>query len=61
MSSNSQYIIETTGPLVALLLSPPHKVQRADGKKVASAERIRTIDEIKEVLKILVRKDFLLV
>ncbi|KAF4464221.1 duf895 domain membrane protein [Fusarium albosuccineum] len=48
-------------PFVALLLSPPNKVQRGDGQAVKTAEKIHTLAEIKEVLKILVRKDFLLV
>ncbi|VUC28103.1 unnamed protein product [Clonostachys rosea] len=48
-------------PFVALLLSPAEKVQRSDGKAVATAERIHTLEELKEVGKILIRKDFLLV
>ncbi|KAJ3548019.1 hypothetical protein NM208_g1208 [Fusarium decemcellulare] len=48
-------------PFVALLLSPPNKVQRGDGQAVKTAEKIHTLAEVKEVLKILVRKDFLLV
>ena len=44
-----------------MLLSPPGKVQRADGQRVKSAERVSTLTELKEVAKILVRKDFLLV
>ncbi|CAH0021226.1 unnamed protein product [Clonostachys rhizophaga] len=48
-------------PFVALLLSPADKVQRSDGKAVETAERIHTLEELKEVGKILVRKDFLLV
>jgi hypothetical protein len=46
---------------VALLLSPADKVQRSDGKAVETAERIHTLEELKEVGKILIRKDFLLV
>lgn len=46
---------------MALLLSPADKVQRRDGQLVKAAPRIETIAEIKEVLKILIRKDFLLV
>ncbi|KAL2207087.1 hypothetical protein CC79DRAFT_1383177 [Sarocladium strictum] len=53
--------LQTMGPAVALFLSHPHKVERADGQKVASAERISTVAELKEVGKILIRKDFLLV
>jgi hypothetical protein len=52
---------ECIAPFVALLLSPGHKVQRSDGQAVKTPERIRTIEELKEVAKILVRKDFLLV
>lgn len=44
-----------------MLLSSAEKVQRQDGKKVAKAERIPTVAELKAVGKILVRKDFLLV
>lgn len=51
---------ECVAPLVALFLSPPEKVQRADGQKVKTAERVSTVREIKEILKVLVRKDFLL-
>jgi hypothetical protein len=54
-------LLECIAPFVALLLSPPDKVQRGDGQLVKSPERIHTIDEIKEVIKILYRKDFLLV
>lgn len=44
-----------------MFLSPPDKVQRGDGQAVKSAEKIDTLAEIKEVLKILIRKDFFLV
>jgi hypothetical protein len=54
-------IIECLAPFVALLLSPPHKVQREDGQTVKTAEKIHTVAEIKAVIKILGRKDFLLV
>ncbi|TDZ58524.1 UNC93-like protein 2 [Colletotrichum trifolii] len=53
--------LQCLGPFVAMLLSPPEKVQRQDGKQVATVERIPTVAELKEVAKILVRKDFLLV
>lgn len=54
-------LLECIAPFVALLLSPPDKVQRGDGQPVKSAEKIHTIDEVKDVIKILSRKDFLLV
>ncbi|KAK6215664.1 DUF895 domain membrane protein [Colletotrichum tabaci] len=53
--------LQCLGPFVAMLLSSAEKVQRQDGKKVAKAERIPTVAELKAVGKILVRKDFLLV
>ncbi|KAK1498930.1 hypothetical protein CCUS01_02550 [Colletotrichum cuscutae] len=53
--------LQCLGPFVAMLLSPPDKVQRQDGRKVAKAERIPTVLELKAVAKILIRKDFLLV
>lgn len=52
---------ECIAPFVAFLLSPGHKVQRADGQAVKTPEQISTIEELKEVGKILIRKDFLLV
>lgn len=36
-------------------------MQRSDGQKVKTAERIKTKEEFKSVAKILLRKDFLLV
>lgn len=52
---------ECVTPFVAFLLSPAHKVQRSDGHTIKTPERISTINELKEVAKILIRKDFLLV
>ncbi|KAL4885145.1 major facilitator superfamily domain-containing protein [Aspergillus karnatakaensis] len=52
--------LQCMAPLAALLLSPPEKVQRADGQKVKTAERVSTLCELKEIGKILIRKDFLL-
>ncbi|KAL4907090.1 hypothetical protein BDW74DRAFT_176691 [Aspergillus multicolor] len=52
--------LQCIAPFVALLLSPADKVQRADGEKVKTADRIPTLQELKEVLKILIRKDFIL-
>ncbi|KAF3799700.1 UNC93-like protein [Colletotrichum gloeosporioides] len=53
--------LQCLGPFVAMLLSPPEKVQRQDGRKVSKAEQIPTTAELKAVAKILIRKDFLLV
>ncbi|KAL2837096.1 major facilitator superfamily domain-containing protein [Aspergillus pseudodeflectus] len=52
--------LQCLAPFVGYLLSPPDKVARSDGQKVKTAEKVRTIQELKEVLKILIRKDFLL-
>ncbi|KXH62307.1 hypothetical protein CSAL01_09793 [Colletotrichum salicis] len=52
---------QSLGPFVAILLSPPEKIQRQDGRKVAKAERIPTVSELKAVAKILIRKDFSLI
>ncbi|KAF2500056.1 MFS general substrate transporter [Lophium mytilinum] len=54
-------VLQCFGPAVGCLLSPPEKVQRRNGTKVQLSERIHTKDEIKAVLKLLARKDFLLV
>ncbi|KAL4873981.1 hypothetical protein BDV12DRAFT_205394 [Aspergillus spectabilis] len=64
LAFSETYIVFVTlqciAPLVALFLSPPEKVQRADGQKVKTAERVSTLRELKEVAKILLRKEFLL-
>ncbi|KAL3440268.1 major facilitator superfamily domain-containing protein [Aspergillus insuetus] len=52
--------LQCLAPFVGFLLSPPDKVARSDGHKVKTAEKVRTVQELKEVLKILIRKDFLL-
>ncbi|TQN66385.1 UNC93-like protein, partial [Colletotrichum shisoi] len=41
--------LKCLGPFVAMLLSSAEKVQRQDGKKVAKAERIPTVAELKAV------------
>ncbi|OLN81916.1 UNC93-like protein 6 [Colletotrichum chlorophyti] len=53
--------LQCLGPFIALLLSPPEKVQRQDGRPVEKAEKIPTVAKLKAVAKILIRKDFLLV
>ncbi|KAL5001088.1 hypothetical protein BDV10DRAFT_199386 [Aspergillus recurvatus] len=52
--------LQCMGPLVALLLSPPERVDRADGQRVKTAPRITTAQGLKEALRILKRSDFLL-
>ncbi|KAL4784579.1 major facilitator superfamily domain-containing protein [Aspergillus varians] len=52
--------LQCIAPFAATFLSPPEKVQRADGQKVKTAERVSTVRELKEVVKILTRKEFLL-
>jgi hypothetical protein len=58
--SNFTNETECLAPFIGFLLSPPEKVARSDGQKVKTAEKVRTVQELKEVLKILIRKDFLL-
>ncbi|KAL4952082.1 hypothetical protein BDW69DRAFT_185755 [Aspergillus filifer] len=51
-------VLQCLGLLVAFFLSTPDKVQRADGQKIKTVERISTVSELKEIAKILIRKDF---
>ena len=53
-------ITECLGPAVALLLSNPTKVQRRDGSKVHTLPRIPASIEFKETMKVMLRKEFLL-
>lgn len=53
-------ITECLGPAVALLLSNPDKVQRRDGSKIPTLPRIPASIEFKETMKLMLRKDFLL-
>lgn len=46
---------------MALFLSPPDKVQRRDGTRVQTAKRVSDVEEIKELLRVMKRKEFLLV
>lgn len=51
---------ECLGPAVAMLLSPPHKVQRRNGTKVKLLAKIPAKEEVKETLKLASRKEFFL-
>ncbi|KAL4960104.1 major facilitator superfamily domain-containing protein [Aspergillus stella-maris] len=53
-------VLQCLAPFVAFFLSTPDKVQRADGQKVKTAQRISTVSELMEIAKILIRRDFLL-
>ena len=52
---------ECLGPLVALLLSRPEKVRRRNGSRVHLAERISDLQELKELGRLALRKEFLFV
>lgn len=47
---------EATAPFAAMLLTPPDKVEREDGKKVDMGPKISTWDEIKASYKLLITK-----
>ncbi|KAH6677129.1 major facilitator superfamily domain-containing protein [Halenospora varia] len=53
--------LQCLGPAVGLLLSSPGKIRRRNGTRVQKIERISDLEEIKALLKLCVRKDFLLV
>jgi len=53
-------ITECLGPAVALLLSNPDKVQRKNGSKIHTLPRIPASIEFKETMKLMLRKEFLL-
>ncbi|KAL3458990.1 major facilitator superfamily domain-containing protein [Aspergillus heterothallicus] len=52
--------LQCLAPFIGCLLSPPDKVVRSDGQRVKTPEKIRSLQELKGVLKILIRTDFLL-
>ncbi|KAI8262575.1 hypothetical protein K4K56_005857 [Colletotrichum sp. SAR 10_98] len=54
-------VLQCLGPLVALLLSPPDKVVRRNGTRVQIVERISDSAELKELGRLMLRKEFLLV
>ncbi|OAL47410.1 MFS general substrate transporter [Pyrenochaeta sp. DS3sAY3a] len=53
-------VLQCLGPAVAMLLSPPHKVQRRNGTKVKLLAKIPAKEELKETLKLASRKEFFL-
>ncbi|KAF2791865.1 hypothetical protein K505DRAFT_247965 [Melanomma pulvis-pyrius CBS 109.77] len=53
-------VLQCLGPAVAMLLSPPQKVQRRNGTNVKLLPRIPVAVELKATLKLLLRKEFLL-
>lgn len=53
--------IQAAGPLVALLLNPPRKVQRKDGKKVVLEILQNPWYEMKKTAKLFATKKFLLI
>lgn len=53
--------LQCLGPIVALFLTPPEKVEREDGKKVELTIFNDPWREIKETTKLFFTKDFLLI
>ena len=52
---------ECFGPFVALFLSSPEKVRRRNGTRVQLAERVPDLVELKELSRLMLRREFLLV
>ncbi|ORY92770.1 major facilitator superfamily domain-containing protein [Leucosporidium creatinivorum] len=52
--------LQATAPFAAMLLTPPEKVEREDGKKVNMGPKISTWDEIKASSRLLITKRSLL-
>ncbi|KAF2017507.1 MFS general substrate transporter [Aaosphaeria arxii CBS 175.79] len=53
-------VLQCLGPAVAMLLSPPEKVQRRNGTKVKLLPHVPAGEEIRETLKLMLRKEFFL-
>ncbi|WYZ35841.1 hypothetical protein EsH8_X_000488 [Colletotrichum jinshuiense] len=54
-------VLQCLGPLVALLLSSPEKVVRRNGTRVHIVERISDSAELRELGRLMLRREFLLV
>ncbi|KAL2753083.1 hypothetical protein ACRALDRAFT_1058753 [Sodiomyces alcalophilus JCM 7366] len=53
--------LQCLGPVVTMLLSPPEKVRRRNGTRIAPVKRISTVEELKAFAKLTIRKEMLLV
>ncbi|CDK26271.1 unnamed protein product [Kuraishia capsulata CBS 1993] len=53
--------LQSLAPFVALFVSPPHKVQRIDRKKLVMERKIPVLQELKEVTQLMFTRDILLV
>ncbi|TVY81455.1 UNC93-like protein [Lachnellula suecica] len=53
--------LQCLGPVVGTMLSSPEKVRRRNDSRVAVVERISDLEELRALLKLCIRKDFLLV
>ncbi|KAI0892711.1 MFS general substrate transporter [Annulohypoxylon nitens] len=54
-------VLQCLGPACSFLLTPPEKVVRRNGSRVQLSERIPDLEELKALIRVLIRKDFLLV
>ncbi|KAI1455959.1 MFS general substrate transporter [Annulohypoxylon moriforme] len=54
-------VLQCLGPACSFLLTPPEKVVRRNGSRVQLSERIPDFEELKALIRVLLRKDFLLV
>ncbi|KAH7368707.1 major facilitator superfamily domain-containing protein [Plectosphaerella cucumerina] len=53
-------VLQCLGPALAFLLSPPEKVRRRNGTRVAKIERISDLEELKALGRLMIRKELLL-
>ncbi|KAK6070105.1 duf895 domain membrane protein [Seiridium cupressi] len=53
-------VLQCLGPAVSFLLSPADKVRRRNGTRVQVAERVSDTNELRGLLQVLLRKDFLI-
>ncbi|KAI1100460.1 MFS general substrate transporter [Jackrogersella minutella] len=54
-------VLQCLGPACSFLLTPPEKVVRRNGTRIQLSERIPDLEELKALVGVLLRKDFLLI
>ncbi|KAI2464999.1 major facilitator superfamily domain-containing protein [Annulohypoxylon bovei var. microspora] len=54
-------VLQCLGPACSFLLTPSEKVVRRNGSRVQLSERIPDFEELKALIRVLLRKDFLLI
>ncbi|OTB00538.1 hypothetical protein M426DRAFT_75715 [Hypoxylon sp. CI-4A] len=54
-------VLQCLGPACSFLLTPPEKVVRRNGTRIHLAERIPDLEELRALIRVVLRKDFILV